>query len=96
MLAKVRARVSLCLLEKVEGEAILSNTHLEINGRSELSPPSLPKDRGYSSVASSPLLILSSLRGFSTSSTNTLVPVQGAGDHMLCTKIEAQQRCSIT
>lgn len=54
----VRARVCECLLGKVE--AILSNRHLEINGRRALSPPSLPETESRiifpGSLSSSPLL----------------------------------------
>lgn len=54
----VCAQVCDCLLGKVEGEAILSNKHLEINGRRELFSPSLPetesRSRGSSSLTSSP------------------------------------------
>lgn len=42
-LARSLARARACVLpEKVEGRAILSSRHLEINGRGELCSPSLP------------------------------------------------------
>lgn len=93
----VGAQVCVCLLGKVEGEAILSNRHLEINGRKELSPPSLSETESrifFSGPLPLPSSSLLSSRIFSP-----LHQITGAClrcDHMLSAKVQAQQRFSMT